>query len=86
MLTIHMKPYLYIIPWNSSSPAIDANDGAGVGVLYIGSDDNYLYSIFVNGTLRWRYLTGGSISSSPGWFEIFNKMYVFFHKLISLFH
>ena len=36
----------------------------GSGVLYVGSDDGYLYAIDIStGTLRWRYRTGGPIRS-----------------------
>ena len=43
-----------------SSPAIDEN-----GVIYIGSNNWYLYAINPNGTLKWSYKTGGGIKSSP---------------------
>ena len=41
-------------------PAI-ANDGT----VYIGSFDQYLYAIYPNGNLKWRYQTGGIVNSSP---------------------
>ncbi|MEZ4700958.1 MAG: PQQ-binding-like beta-propeller repeat protein [Rhodothermales bacterium] len=43
-----------------SSPAVTP-----AGVVYIGSLDEYLYSIDANGNLRWRVDTGGQIFSSP---------------------
>jgi len=43
-----------------SSPTINKN-----GTIYIGSYDRYLYAINPNGTMRWRYKTGGGIKSSP---------------------
>jgi len=43
-----------------SSPAIAAD-----GTIYIGPDDSYLYAIRSDGTLRWRYQTGGQLISSP---------------------
>lgn len=42
-----------------SSPAVDS------GVIYIGSDDDYLYSISNAGNLIWRYRSNGFIDSSP---------------------
>jgi len=38
-----------------SSPAI-SNDGT----IYVGSDDGYLYALYPNGTLRWRYKLEGN--------------------------
>ena len=43
-----------------SSPAI-----ASDGTIYVGSDDNKLYAIYPNGTLKWTYTTGDLIESSP---------------------
>ena len=43
-----------------SSPSLDAN-----GTIYVGSDDGYLYAINRNGTLRWKFRTGGAVHSSP---------------------
>ncbi|RLB12572.1 MAG: hypothetical protein DRG82_16925, partial [Deltaproteobacteria bacterium] len=43
-----------------SSPALD-----GQGVLYVGSDDRYLYAINPDGTLKWKFATGDDIRSSP---------------------
>ena len=43
-----------------SSPAIDKK-----GTIYIGTFDYYLYAINPNGTLKWKYKTGGCIKSSP---------------------
>ena len=45
---------------NYSSPAIAAD-----GTVYVGSQDDYLYAVNPNGTLKWRYLTGGVVRSSP---------------------
>jgi len=47
--------------WMNSGIAID-NDG----VLYFGSYDRYLYAVYPDGTLKWRYgRTGMWITSSP---------------------
>jgi len=35
------------------------------GNVYCGSSDSYLYALDRNGNLRWRYLTGAWIWSSP---------------------
>jgi outer membrane protein assembly factor BamB len=44
------------------SPAIDEN-----GIIYVGSNDGYLYSIYPNGTLNWKYYAGGEkgIGAAP---------------------
>ena len=44
----------------NSSPAIGPD-----GVIYVGSPDDSLYAINPNGTLKWRYPTGGDVQSSP---------------------
>ena len=55
-----------------STAAIDTN-----GTIYVGSDDKYLYAIKNNGSLKWRYRTSGSISSSPvGSFQITGNLRV----------
>jgi outer membrane protein assembly factor BamB len=43
-----------------SSPAIGPD-----GTIYVGSRDSSLYAVNPDGTIKWRYLTGGSIRSSP---------------------
>ncbi len=43
-----------------SSPAIGAD-----GTIYVGSHDGYLYAIDPDGTLKWKYVTGGYVESSP---------------------
>ena len=35
----------------------------GRDVVYAGAWDNYLYALNSDGTLRWRYLTGGDVRS-----------------------
>ena len=35
------------------------------GTLYFGSNDNYLYALNPDGSLKWRYETGGEVISSP---------------------
>jgi outer membrane protein assembly factor BamB len=45
---------------NYSSPAI-----APDGTIYVGSQDNYVYAVNPDGTLKWRFLTGGVVRSSP---------------------
>jgi len=47
----------------SSSPAV-AGSGSSA-LIYIGSLDGYLYAITGAGTLAWKYLSAGGISSSP---------------------
>ena len=44
----------------SKSLAIDSE-----GTIYIASEDAYLYAIYPNGNMKWEYLTGGLIRSSP---------------------
>jgi outer membrane protein assembly factor BamB len=43
-----------------SSPAIGPD-----GTIYVGSSDSALYAVNPDGTLKWRYLTGGDVRSSP---------------------
>ena len=44
----------------NSSPAV------ADGVVYVGSDNNFLYALNANtGELLWRYETGGNVGSSP---------------------
>ncbi len=45
---------------NYSSPAIGPD-----GTIYVGSQDNYLYAVNDDGTLKWRFQTGGVVRSSP---------------------
>jgi len=44
----------------ASSPAIGPD-----GTIYIGSTDSALYAVNPDGTLKWRFLTGGWVRSSP---------------------
>lgn len=46
---------------------IDYSSAAVInGVVYVGSDDNYLYALnAANGALIWQYKTGNAIDSSP---------------------
>jgi outer membrane protein assembly factor BamB len=44
----------------SSSPAIGTD-----GTVYVGSSDGSLYAVNPDGTIKWRFLTGGSIEASP---------------------
>ena len=44
----------------NSSPAIDAN-----GVIYFGSWDNHVYAVNPDGSLKYKFLTGGDVWSSP---------------------
>lgn len=43
-----------------SSPAISKD-----GIIYIGSDDNYLYALDLSGNLKWKYKTEGKVIASP---------------------
>src|SRR5207247_10124660 len=46
----------------TSSPALALVSST----IYVGSNDRYLYALsMTTGTLRWRYLAGGQVSSSP---------------------
>jgi outer membrane protein assembly factor BamB len=45
---------------NFSSPAIGPD-----GTIYVGSQDNYLYAVNPEGTLKWRFQTGDVVRSSP---------------------
>jgi outer membrane protein assembly factor BamB len=45
---------------NYSSPAIGPD-----GTIYVGSQDSYLYAVNGDGTLKWRFPTGGVVRSSP---------------------
>lgn len=44
----------------NSSPAVDIN-----GVIYFGSWDNHVYAVNPDGTLKFKFLTGGDVWSSP---------------------
>ncbi|MHA2431530.1 MAG: hypothetical protein ACXACC_10955, partial [Promethearchaeota archaeon] len=46
--------------WVDGGPVID-NDG----VIYFGADDWYIYSLYPDGTLKWKYKTNGRIWSTP---------------------
>ncbi len=43
-----------------SSPAIGPD-----GTIYVGSPDSSLYAVDADGTLKWRFLTGGKVEASP---------------------
>ena len=43
-----------------SSPAIGSD-----GTIYVGSLDHYLYAIYPNGSLKWKFKTGSYIKSPP---------------------
>ncbi len=44
----------------TTAPAISRE-----GTIYIGSNNNYLYALNPDGTLRWKFETGDGIFSSP---------------------
>jgi len=44
----------------TSSPVISLE-----GTIYIGSNNNYLYALNADGTLKWKFETGDGIFSSP---------------------
>ena len=50
----------YHIGDSTSSPAVDSD-----GTIYVGSCDHYVYAINHNGTLKWKFGTGGRVWSSP---------------------
>ena len=53
--------WLYLVDGSIySSPAIGAD-----GTIYVGSDDNNLYAIAPDGTMKWSFATGSYIESSP---------------------
>ncbi|HDD60686.1 MAG TPA: hypothetical protein ENF69_07090, partial [Euryarchaeota archaeon] len=43
-----------------STPALDS-----AGHIYFGSDSGFLYALYPNGTLKWKFKTGDKIWSSP---------------------
>ena len=43
-----------------SNPAIAAD-----GSVYVGGSDSYMYALSADGSSKWRYQTGGAITSSP---------------------
>ena len=45
---------------NYSSPAIGTD-----GTIYVGSQDDYLYAVNFDGSLKWRFYAGGVVRSSP---------------------
>ncbi len=47
-------------PRSGASPIVGAD-----GTIYVGNSDGWLNAIAENGTLRWKYKTGGAIHSSP---------------------
>ena len=55
-----MVKWTYEVDWIEGGIAID-NDG----VLYFGDFDRYLYAMYPNGTLKWRYKTNEWIWSTP---------------------
>jgi len=44
----------------ASSPAIGPD-----GTIYVGSGDSSLYAVSTDGTVRWKYATGGNVESAP---------------------
>jgi outer membrane protein assembly factor BamB len=46
--------------WVEGSPVIDNN-----GIIYFGDFDRDLYAVYPNGTVKWKYHTGGWIWSAP---------------------
>src|SRR5690606_39444504 len=56
---------IWMVPFQTggnieSSPAVGLS-----GVVFVGSDDGYLYAINPDGTEKWSFQTGGPIKSSP---------------------
>lgn len=48
-----------------STPAVSDIDADGDKEIVFGSQDNYVYCLGWDGTLEWKYKTGGAVSSSP---------------------
>jgi outer membrane protein assembly factor BamB len=46
-------------------PAIDENGIIYIGTIHDAANGNHLYAFYPNGTIRWKFYTGGDISSSP---------------------
>jgi len=54
------QKWSFNVPMMRSSPVIGPD-----GTIYFGSDNNNLYAFTANGSKKWSYATGNSISSSP---------------------
>ena len=59
--TCHLKPGLHPnCNEIEGSPAVDSD-----GTIFIGSHDNHMYAINLDGTLKWRHQAGDWVNSSP---------------------
>jgi outer membrane protein assembly factor BamB len=50
----------YSTDWIYSDPVIGLD-----GTIYVGSDDNYLYAMNSNGTLKWKFKAGDKVQGDP---------------------
>ena len=74
--------------WNYTATArfVRSTPAVADGMVYAGCYDSYVYAIYANnGTMRWRFRTGGVVPSSPA--IVNNVVYVgsFDHKVSALF-
>ncbi len=53
-----------------SSPAIEDIDGNGKKDVVFGTSDGYVYVLNSDGTLKWKYKTGGGVYASPALFDV----------------
>jgi len=54
-----IEKWRFYCGWGENSPVIDAD-----GIIYFGNGDRYLYAFYPDGTLKWKYKSGGIIGSS----------------------
>ncbi|HVQ01401.1 MAG TPA: PQQ-binding-like beta-propeller repeat protein [Candidatus Thermoplasmatota archaeon] len=78
-MACHDTKHTSLSPYNTSNmPAVikwRLNLGTGMvnggitidnnGILYFGSWDNYVYAVYPNGTIKWRYKVGAWVDSTP---------------------
>ena len=66
--SVHIRAIIGAFKWKyPTNGAIDASPTVKDDVVYIGSDDSYLYALYANtGALKWKYQTGSLIDSPAG--------------------